>query len=83
MRAIIIEVEAVPSEAYWRAGGSRLVCGGDDAEEGRPGLRTPECPRARLGRRPQEAWTASTQATAFCKVLKNTRPLTCKTLSKI
>jgi hypothetical protein len=39
VRAIIIDMEAVPSEAYWRARGSRLVCGGDDAEEGRPGLR--------------------------------------------
>lgn len=48
MWAIIIEVEAAPSEAYWRARGSRLVCGGDDEEEGRPGLRTPECPRAGL-----------------------------------
>jgi len=39
VRAIIIEVEAVSSEACWRARGSRLVCGGDGAEEGRPGLR--------------------------------------------
>lgn len=65
MWAIIIEVEAVPSEADWRARGSRLVCGGDGEEEGRPGHRISRVPESQASRRPQEEWTARTQATAI------------------
>lgn len=39
VEAIIKEVEVVPSEACWRARGSRLVCGGDAVEKGKAGLR--------------------------------------------
>lgn len=51
MEAIIKEVEVVPSEVCWGARGSRLVCGGDDGQEGEgwpQNFMTPECPGAWL-----------------------------------